>query len=225
MFCRKTIYKNNKICYIYSGIEILNGEVEPNKIKLELGIPDTSKICLALGAFHRSKNFDKGHSFLLKCFKKVLNQIPTAHLLICGYGSEENIQRVQHLVSDLQMKENVHLFGFRNDIHSLFRHIDILLISSQVFESFCLANIEAMAHSVPVVATKVGAIPEVVIDGQGGYCVEKNDVDSYVANIIKLLKNDDLRIEQGKRGFQRYKDFFTGMRMSQEYSRLICNGL
>ena len=223
MYCREPISNKNKIHYIHSGIQILNEEHKTKDIKTDLRIPISSQLCLSLGAYHYNKNFNKGHYFLLKSFKKVLEQIPTAHLLFCGYGSSENIDRFQRLVLELKMKDNIHLSGFRNDVHSILKQTDILLIGSQTFESFCLVSIEAMAHGVPVVATKVGAIPEVVIDDQVGYCVEKDDVDSYSGKIIKLLKNENLRIEQGKRGFQRYKDVFTGTRMSKEYSRLIHN--
>ena len=107
MSCRKPIYNKNKIRYIHSGIEILKGEVESKNIRLELGIPITSKLCLALGAYHCNKNFDKGHYFLLRSFKKVISQIPTAHLLICGYGTLKNMDRVRNIALDLQIEKNI----------------------------------------------------------------------------------------------------------------------
>jgi len=223
MSCRRPIYSKNKIHYIHSGIEILNKEATPESIKSELGIPIKSRLCLMLGAYHRSKNFDKGHDFLLRSFKKVVDQIPTAYLLICGFGSLENIKRIQRLVLEHQMNGNVKLSGFRNNVSTLFKYVDILLVASQAFESFCLATIEAMAHRVPVVATKVGAIPEIVINEQGGYCIDKDNTDSYAKHIINLLKDNNLRIEQGQKGFLRYKSLFTADNMANEYARMIYN--
>lgn len=227
MSCRKGIYKRSKILYIYNGIEILNSAQKANSIgatKPEIDMPITNPLCLMLGAYHRHKNFDKGHYFLLQAFKKVVNQIPAAKLIICGYGSNKDMDKVRRLVLKFDIKQNVYLSGFRKDISSLLGRTDVLLISSQVFESFCLAGIEAMAHRVPVVATKVGALPEVVVDNEGGYCVEKDDVDSYADCIIKLLRDDNLRKKQGQKGFQRYKRLFTATRMAKEYARLIQNG-
>ncbi|MDD5617771.1 MAG: glycosyltransferase family 4 protein [Candidatus Omnitrophica bacterium] len=225
--CRPNIYRRNKILFIYNGIEE-RGNIPDSgltkDIKQEIGIPQPSRLCLMLGAYHCHKNFDKGHYFLLSAFKKAIEHMPEAHLLICGFGYEKDLARVKALILSLGIENNVHLSGFRNDIPSLLREADMLLISSQVFESFCLAGIEAMANAVPVVATKVGAIPEIIINNEGGYCVEKNDIDSYTNMIIKLLKNEDLRKEQGQRGYRRYKELFTATRMAKEYEKLIKNG-
>lgn len=223
---RDYIYKNSKVSYIYNGVGISNHnrEIDSRNLKSELGIPNVSQLCLMLGQYYSHKNFNKGHYFLFRAFEKVISQIPAAHLLVCGYGSSEDINRIRQLVLRFNMEKNIHLSGFRSDVSFLLRHTDILLISSQAFESFCLVSIEAMAHYVPVVATKVGAIPEIVINGQGGYCVDKDDVDTYAKYIIKLLKDENLRKEQGQKGFQRYKEFFTAERMAAEYAKLIHNG-
>ena len=225
MSCRNFIYRNNKVTFVYNGIGISNHgrRQDASDLKFKLGIPAASQLCLMLGAYHSNKNFNKGHDFLLRAFKKVLNELPNTHLLICGYGFPADIEKVWRLVLGHSIEGNIHLSGFRDDIHSLLSHTDIVLIASQAFESFCLASIEAMAHSVPVVATNVGAIPEIVVDGQGGYCVDKNDIDGYVKHIISLLSDNTLREEQGRMGFERYRELFTAHRMSQEYARLVRN--
>ena len=221
MSSRKNIYSKETTCYIYNGIEVTNSlKID---IKQELNIPAESKLCLMLGAYHQHKNFNKGHEFLLKVLKKVRQSIPETHLLFCGYGSSADIQRVKDQVVKYNIEGNVHISGFRENVHPLFKQIDIMLIGAQAFETFCLAAIEAMAHKVPVVATKVGAIPEVVLDGQGGYCVDKEDVDSYARHLIDLLSNSNLLREQGEKGFSRYEQFFTAVRMSGEYAELIRN--
>ncbi len=223
MSCRKGIYRRHQIKYIYNGIDFAQYPKTTNRLDLksELGIPPESRICLMLGAYHYNKNFDKGHHFLFQSFKKVVEEIPSAHLLVCGHGSSENIERTRRLALGFNLGNNIHLSGFRNDVPLLLKNTDILLIASQVFESFGLVAIEAMAYAVPVVATSVGAIPEVVINDEGGYCVPKDDPDNYTNHIIKLLKDNNLRIEQGQKGFQRYKRFFTGERMAKEYAQLI----
>lgn len=223
---RKDIYKKNQLFYIYNGITLPNGSRPgtTTTIKQELGIPSSSKLCLMLGAYHQHKNFDKGHHFLLCAFKKVVEQIPQAHLLICGFGYEKDIARVRTIASNLKIDNNVHCFGYRKDVSYLFKDVELLLVSSQVFESFCFAIVEALAHAVPVVATDVGAISEIVKNGEGGFCVRKDDSDSYVKNIVMLLGDEDLRRTQGQKGYQRYQELFTASRMAKEYRRVIING-
>lgn len=225
MSLRNFIYKKCPISHIYSGLEILNNRQESNSVdpKLEIGIPLASRLCLMLGNYNYNKNYNKGHHFLFQAFKKVVNQIPTAHLLICGHGSAKDINKIRRLASRLNVEGNIHLSSFREDILSLLKSSDVLLISAQAFESFGYAAIEAMAHRVPVITTRVGGLPEIVVDGQGGYCIEKDDVDSYADYIIKLLRDDNLAKEQGQEGFQRYRRFFTATRMAEEYTRLIHN--
>lgn len=226
MSSRKEIYRRHQIKYIYNGIDFAQypKATNPLDLKSELGIPLESGLCLMLGAYHYNKNFDKGHHFLFQAFKKVVEKVPSAHLLICGHGYSENIERVRRLALSLKLDNNIHLSGFRNDIPFLLKHTDILLIASQVFESFGLVAIEAMAYAVPVVTTNVGAIPEVVINNEGGYCVDRNDIDAYAEHVIKLLNDDGLRKKQGQKGFQRYNRFFTGQCMAKEYAKLIHNG-
>lgn len=226
MLSRDGISKKGKITYIYNGIEVMEDSQNKNgtDLKTELGFLTTNPLCLMLGGYHRHKNFDKGHYFLFQVFKKITQAIPQAQLLVCGYGSPKSIERVRQLVLRFGLEHNVNLYGFRNDVSYLLRRADVLLISSQVFESFCLASIEAMAHHVPVVVTNVGAIPEIVLNGQGGYCFDKDDVDSYAGCVIKLLKDADLKKEQGQRGYQRYKEFFTASRMAREYAKIVHHG-
>ena len=121
----------------------------------------------------------------------------------------------------MQLQDHVHLMDFRKDISHLLLNSDILVVASQAYESFGFTSVEAMAHKIPVVATDVGGIPEVVVNGDGGYCVGSCDVDSYAQYIIKLLKDKHLREEQGERGYKRYQHLFTGAVMSAKYAELV----
>lgn len=223
MSCRKAIYRAKRVSYIYSGTEIHQDgrKDEKRSLRLELGIPESSFICMMLGGYAHSNYFDKGHIFLFRAFKKVIQEVPGVHLLVCGHGTKEQIASTLQDALRFNLGQNLHLYGFRDDVPYLLKHADILLVSSQTFESFGLVSIEAMSRKVPVVATNVGGIPEILINGQGGYCVDKNDVDSYAASIINLLKNEGLRKEQGEKGFKRWADFFTAQRMAGEYAKLI----
>jgi len=219
MSIRPVIYKKNKPMYIYNGIDIMPDSEEAinSNLRSELNIPKDSPLCLLLATYEPRK----GHYFLFKSFKIVLGEIPNAHLLVCGYGFPDELKQVHKYLDEFALHENVHLLNFRKDISNLFFNSDILVVSSQSFESFGFTSVEAMAHHVPVVATNIGGIPEVVVNDEGGYCVDSNDANAFAENIIKLLKDKNLRKEQGNKGFQRYEKYFTAERMAKEYAALI----
>lgn len=205
-----------KVTYIYNGIEP-PAPRSGTDIRAELGLPADTPLCLMLASYEPRK----GHRFLLESFQRVVSTLPAAHFLICGHGSPEEVATVTGYVLELKLEANVHLLGFRGDAMALLPQADLLLVGSQEFESFGLTCVEAMSYRVPVVATQVGGLPEVVVDGEGGYCVGKDEVDLFAGYVLRLLMDQDLRQEQGERGFARYRELFTAPRMAQKYADLI----
>ncbi|MFA7254804.1 MAG: glycosyltransferase family 4 protein [Candidatus Omnitrophota bacterium] len=218
MSLRPTIEKKNKTIFIHNGLgeKLLQPDPALN-VRDEIGISPTAPLCLMLGTYEPRK----GHRFLFQAFKKVLQEISEAHLLICGFGFPHEIKQVQRCMTDLNLEKNVHLMDFRPDLSHLLSQADILVVASQAYESFGYTSIEAMAHYVPVVATNIGGIPEVVVNDEGGYCVDSRDVDSYARCIINLLKDKNLRLKQGEKGYARYRAHFTAERMSRRYAEII----
>ncbi len=208
--------KKHAISYIYNGLEVKE-EAGKADIKREIGMSVDNPLCVMMGTYDKNK----GHDFLLRAFKNVVKEVPDAHLLICGDGSYEQMEKVRGLVSQQGLDNKVHIMGYRRDIANILRQANILLVSSQQFESFGLSCVEAMAQGIPVVSTDVGALPEVVINGEGGYCFNKNDCYNYSSCVIRLLKDNNLSKKQGQLGYRRYKELFTPFRMSSEYAELI----
>ncbi len=218
MALRPAIYNKNMTTYIHNGIDIMPVQSESKmNIRDEIGISSATPLCLMLATYTPRK----GHFFLFQAFIKVLAEIPDAHLLICGYGFPDEIRQVRQYVADFQLGNNVNLMDFRTDVSSLLSNADILVVPSQEYESFGFTSVEAMAHHVPVVATNNGGIPEVVVNDDGGYCVDSRDVDAFARCIVKLLKDDNLRKEQGSKGYERYKKHFTAERMANQYAEML----
>lgn len=226
MSCRKAIYTKAAVKYIYNGIGVPEARSRENSrdLKRDLRISPNSLICLMLGGYTYNENFDKGHSFLLTVFKEVIKNIPDVHLVMCGQGTRDEIDAVRNKAVALGLDRNVHLLGFHVDAASLIEQSDLMVLGSQTFESFGLVAVEAMAHQIPVVATRVGALPEVIREGEGGFCVDKYDVVAYAKTVIALLCDSDLRRQQGSKGYQRFVTNFNVDRMVREYARLIHDG-
>jgi N-acetyl-alpha-D-glucosaminyl L-malate synthase BshA len=118
-------------------------------------------------------------------------------LVMVGDGPERSA--AAYRAEQQGMNGNVVFVGKQANISDYLGVADVFLLPSEL-ESFGLAALEAQACELPVIATRIGGIPEVVADGESGYLSEIGDVDKMAADTIKLLRDEDLRIAFGKRG-------------------------
>ena len=204
-------------------IHVYNGIAEPPPVaasgwlRAELGVAAGTPLALMLGTYEPRK----GHAFLIAAWRRVYAALPGAQLVICGHGTPAERAHVADLVKRAGLAGCVHLFGFRDDVAGLLAETDVLVVAAQAFESFGLTLVEAMAQRVPVVATAVGGIPEVVGDDEAGFVVAPDDEAGYADRVAALLADPALRRRIGERGFARYHRLFTACRMAEEYARLI----
>ena len=111
-------------------------------------------------------------------------------------------------VARLGLRERFRFLGFRSDAPEIVQLFDIVAVPSHV-EPFGLASLEAMAAGRPVVATRVGGIPEVVVDGVTGILVPQRDPAAFAGALAELLAAPAQRDEMGRRGRQRSHDLFS----------------
>lgn len=112
-----------------------------------------------------------------------------AMLLLIGDGPER--PRMERLVQELALGDAVRFLGMKLDFSSLLRHADVFLLPSAT-EGFGLAALEALSSGVPVVASKIGGIPEVVADGETGFLCAPGDVVEMAAAVLRLLGDSAL---------------------------------
>jgi len=140
-------------------------------------------------------------------------------LIMCGDGPERT--DAEALAERLGVANSVDFVGKQpqSRIREYLSVADLLLLPSQS-ESFGLTALEAMACEVPVVATRVGGIPEVVEDGNCGYLFEIGDVDGMAEAARKILANHSLREDFGRRGREIAVTRFTTERIIPQYEAL-----
>ncbi|MBA3711713.1 MAG: N-acetyl-alpha-D-glucosaminyl L-malate synthase BshA [Pyrinomonadaceae bacterium] len=119
-----------------------------------------------------------------------------ARLVMVGDGSERG--RAEHRARCLGLDRYCAFVGKQPRIVDYLSECDVLLLPSEQ-ESFGLAALEALACEVPVIASRVGGIPEVVTDGETGYLSEVGDIEKMSDDAARLLSDADLRREMGKR--------------------------
>ena len=131
----------------------------------------------------------------VEIFALVRAKMP-AKLVLIGDGPDRGA--AEYLVRKKRLQKDVHFLGKQNAVYEKLSVADLFLMPSQL-ESFGLAALEAMACEVPVIATNVGGVPEVVEHGVDGYLVEPGDVKSAGAHAVEILSRADRGREMGQR--------------------------
>ena len=133
----------------------------------------------------------------VEIFAKVKEEFPGVRLVMVGDGPERSAAKYR--AESLGVADDVLFVGKKSNIADYLGVSDVFLLPSEL-ESFGLAALEAHACELPVIATRIGGIPEVVNDGESGFLSDIGDIDRMAANTLKLLKDDDLRNQMGARG-------------------------
>ncbi|MDP8962201.1 MAG: glycosyltransferase, partial [Actinomycetota bacterium] len=137
-------------------------------------------------------------------------------LLMVGDGEEHDALKRQSV--RLGIGDRVHITGWTDDVHHFLAQSDIFVLPSRS-EGFPLAIVEAMLAGLPVVASRVGGVPEAVRNGETGLLVPKDDPDRLATALQRLIDDPELRLGMGRRG-RDVATSFTDERMAGSYLEL-----
>jgi glycosyltransferase involved in cell wall biosynthesis len=155
----------------------------------------------------------KGQRHLVEAAALVVREVPDARFVIAGEG--ELRPALERQIKERRLEKHVLLAGFRPDVLSLHKAFDVFVMSS-VTEGLGTSLLDAMACAKPIVATAVGGIPEVVVDGETGFLVPPRDAEAMSGAIVRLLTDEALRRRMGDAGLARVRNRFSAERMVQE---------
>ena len=147
----------------------------------------------------------KGIDTLLAAVSHLGARGEQAHLVVAGDGAKRNL--VENFIRYGEGGSGTKWLGFVEDIPSLLSAADVLVMPSRR-EGFGLAAGEAMAAALPVIATDVAGLREVVIDDQTGIVVEPNNGQALAGAIEKLTADAELRARLGQAGLERVRELF-----------------
>ena len=145
-----------------------------------LRVADDQFLWLAAGRLDEAKDYPN----LLHAFSELSNGRSNARLIVAGEGPLRS--EIESLIQRLGIEERVSLLGLRQDMFALYAASDALVLSS-AWEGMPNVVLEAMASKVPVVATAVGAVPEVVADGISGLIVPPNDHEALANAMARMM--------------------------------------
>lgn len=167
-----------------------------------LNIPQDKKILLYMGSLYPHK----GPGVLIKAMFRVVKQYPDTLLLIGGTGVIEN--ELKQLVKQLKLQDNVEFLGFVSGKYKIYYYkASDLFVLPSLTESFGNVNLEAMASGLPIVASNVGGIPDVVKDGISGLLSIPGNSEDLAEKILCLLDSEPLCNRLGKTGEKLSKDY------------------
>jgi len=149
----------------------------------------------------------KGYEYLLRAVHLAAPDVPTVGCLIVGEGDPAYRAGLESLTRELGVAGRVVFAGFQSDVYPYLAAMDLFVLPS-VMEGFGIALLEAMAMGRPVVATKVGGVPEVVEDGVTGVLVPPADPAGLARAIVRLAEAPDGRRAMGEAGAQRVRERF-----------------
>lgn len=206
-----------KVVVIPNGIDtdrfIPNREAR-EQIRSELQIAEDAPVCGIVAALRPEKD----HALFLQAAKRVKEKCPNAHFLIVGDGQERD--SIEKLRTQLGLENNVTLTGSRSDIPDLLAAMDCFALTSKN-EASPVSILEAMSSGLPVVAPRVGSIPDAIDDTVNGLLVEASNLDQTAAAITSLMLDPQQRSQIGEAARIKAKQYGSLETMVAGYEDLI----
>lgn len=202
---------------VYNGTEFVDDEIRPASslsVRAELGLPADAKL---VGIFGRVDAF-KGHHILVRAARAIVDKHPRTYFVIVGLAAPGIHQRLWEMASAEGVEDRLRFTGVRDDVSRLMEAMDVVTVLSQV-ETFGMVVIEAMAVGKPVIATRVGAIPELVADGVSGVLIDRTPA-ALAAAMNSLLADPDKAARMGVVAKSRAAAMFSARTMAQNMENL-----
>ena len=161
---------------------------------------------------------DKDHDTLLAAFQRTALEIPAAELWLVGDGPR--LGAVRELAGRLLPEGRVKFLPPREDLRPLLHQASLLALSSKT-EALPNVVLEAMAAGLPVVATRVGGVPELVVQGRTGWLVDPGDPPGLAKALSQVLTEPDRRRALGREGRERACQEFSLETMTHRYESVL----
>ena len=194
--------------------------VEQQKsIREKLGISQDEIIITSTGKITK----EKGYAVLCEAIKKLKTQKKVTFIIA---GDGEFLQEMKQEIEENNLTSKVKFLGYRKDITRILEETNIFVIAT-LHETLCNSLIEAAQQGLPLVATNVGGIPEIIENGVNGYLTKCNDSDSIVEALERLINGEELRKTFGNNAKKHIQDKFSHQKIiskiDQMYKRVLEN--
>ena len=201
-----------RVRVIYHGVEVppLASEDDRARFRGSLGWGDKDVLVLHVGRFDEQKN----HEAVVTMFHRVIQQKSYARLVMVGDGPLRPI--IERRVKELGLEDKARFLGYRDDVPAIMSVSDVFVFPS-INEGFGIVAIEAAAAGLPVVASRVPGLTEVVRHKETGVLCDLHDIAGMVEAVKTLIEDESMRSQMGAAGRQWVSENFSEEHMVQEY--------
>lgn len=215
-FATYKVARPEKIAVIRSGLELddykkVDVDVRSKRDELKIG-----QDAILVGMIGRLEHV-KGPEYFIEAAKLVIERFPKVNFLIVGEGALRN--KLESRSKDLGISDKLIFTGWREDIPEILATLDILVLPS-LNEAVGRILLEAGAFGIPVVATNIGGVPEIVRDNESGILIPPKDADRLAETIILLSEDKEKRQKMGKAAKNWVDDKFSAETMVDKISNL-----
>lgn len=187
-------------------------------VRAELGIPDGTLLIGVVGRLHPQK----GHTDLFAALTLLREKGLTPTCLIVGSGASRD--ELEQAVASARLGDQVRFLGQRSDVPRLLAALDVLAMPSR-WEGLPIALLEAMAMALPIVATRVSGVPDVIADGDNGLLVEAQQPPALAAALGRVLTDPALRARLARRALETVHERYDVRRTAAGYEALYIEAL
>ena len=208
---RYNIASEDKFLHVHSGVDLnkfFNVSVDPSEMKRNLGMPDNAFVVGTAGRLTPVK----GHRYLIKAAKEIVAIKPDIKFLFLGEGELQ--EELEKMASELNIRENIVFLGWRPDVAEVMSMFDIFALPS-LNEGMGRVLVEAMALAKPIVASNIGGIPNLIMQGKNGLLVPVADAKALASGIEFLMTNPKKRGEMGSAGKKIAADYSVDSMMQK----------
>lgn len=202
-------FPDEKVEVIYNGIEGTKYDrPQEEALSIRRKMRDAWRIAhdAPLVTLIGELNERKGQLHLIEAADRILGRFPAARFLLVGEGDAR--QTIERILAEKELRAAFILTGFRDDIPEILAASDILVLPSRV-EGFGYVLVEAMAAGLPVVASRVSSILEIVVDGETGFLHEVANADQITVCVSRLIGDRALAAKLGTAGRARMENMFS----------------
>lgn len=214
---RKHIGNRKTRSLIYNGVDVdaISKKIGENLItRKDLNIPDDAFVVGMTGRISQQKAPD----VFVRMAGLLKKEISNAHFLIIGDGIEREV--IEHQINESGLSDCFHITGWVDDTSPYLNLLDVGVLLSR-WEGFGLALCEYMVAGLPIVATNVDAIPEVVNDGVNGLLVDMDDDEAAYKAVMRLYNDKNLYVQMSQNGKSIVKDRFDVKRTAEQTEELF----
>jgi glycosyltransferase involved in cell wall biosynthesis len=205
-----------RVGVIYNGINLTpfaDGSPDRNALRQEIGVGAEDLVIFQVARL----DYLKDHATAIRALKHVVQRRQAVKLVLVGEGPE--LRSIQEVIRHHGLEPHVRLLGLRKDVPRLLPAADLFLLSS-ISEGIPLTVIEAMAAGLPIVATRVGGLTEVVEEGHTGLLAAAGDENGLAEHMVRLAENPAQAAQMGGHGRARARQIFSEAQMHGQYVRL-----